>query len=174
MTAHGLDNFQAGIRQAFGNKAVDPATVQLLQNAGMSNNTAHMANDIGILLATMGGYAAERAAMRTVAPSSQIAEGYAESPMGSSGWQFNNASFQLTRNSSTIINGRPYAGHALDQMQNRGFTPSIIQNVIKNGSLKLGKRPNTLAHYDAINDITVITNSQNGRVITTSFGKINQ
>ena len=52
--AHGLDNFQAGFHQAWNNVSRDPATVQLLQKAGMSHNASHMTNDVGMMLGTMG------------------------------------------------------------------------------------------------------------------------
>jgi hypothetical protein len=52
--AHGLDNFQAGLSQAFSGQIKDPATVQMLQMAGMSHNQAHFTNDFGMLLATGG------------------------------------------------------------------------------------------------------------------------
>ena len=52
--AHGLDNFQAGFHQAWNNVSRDPATVQLLQKAGMSHNVSHMTNDFGMMLGTMG------------------------------------------------------------------------------------------------------------------------
>lgn len=44
------------------------------------------------------------------------------------------ASYQNPRHFSTKIQGRSYSGHALDQMQNRGFTPSIVEEIVKNGS----------------------------------------
>ncbi|MEI8365576.1 MAG: DUF6531 domain-containing protein [Parachlamydiaceae bacterium] len=68
VTAHGLDNFLTGCSQFYYNESRTPATVQLLQKTGMSHNAAHMTNDVGIVLATMGAYAVERAAMRAVAP----------------------------------------------------------------------------------------------------------
>ena len=33
-------------------------------------------------------------------------------------------------NTPTVINGRAYSGHALDQMQGRGLVPSIAENTI--------------------------------------------
>ena len=58
LLAHGLDNLQAGIREAFTNQSVNTATVQLLQKAGMSHNAAHVTNDMGVMLGTMGAAAA--------------------------------------------------------------------------------------------------------------------
>ena len=59
-------------------------------------------------------------------------------------------------------------------MQNRGLMPSIIENTIKNDSITVGKKVGTIAHYDPINNVSVITNSQSGKVITTGYGQIRQ
>ncbi|MEI8125256.1 MAG: RHS repeat-associated core domain-containing protein [Parachlamydiaceae bacterium] len=64
--AHGLDNFQAGFHQVWNNVSRDPATVQLLQKAGMSHNASHMTNDVGMMLATMGAVAGVRVASKGV------------------------------------------------------------------------------------------------------------
>lgn len=37
-------------------------------------------------------------------------------------------------NSPTTINGINYTGHALDQMQSRGLTPSVIQDTLSRGA----------------------------------------
>lgn len=42
-------------------------------------------------------------------------------------------------NSSMIIGGREYSGHALDRMQGRGLTPSVIENTIATGKKIPGK-----------------------------------
>ena len=38
---------------------------------------------------------------------------------------------QRGQNTSGVINGRQYTGHALNQMQNRRLTPSVVENTIK-------------------------------------------
>jgi Domain of unknown function (DUF4258) len=38
-------------------------------------------------------------------------------------------------NKPTTINGIDYSGHALDQMQERGLVPSVVQNTIENGTI---------------------------------------
>jgi len=58
-------------------------------------------------------------------------------------------------------------------MQNRGFTPSVIEHTIKNGSHSIGKNPGTMAYYDAFNNITVVLNTE-GRVITISYKDLNK
>lgn len=53
-------------------------------------------------------------------------------PVGRSGQQthFLNPNAPQPRNSPTTINGRDFSGHALDRMQERGFTPSVVENTI--------------------------------------------
>jgi hypothetical protein len=72
-------------------------------------------------------------------------------------------------NAPAIINGRPYIGHALDRMQQRGLTPSMIEHVIKNGAASPGNKPSRWVHFDPLNKVSVIT--ENNKVITVIFGK---
>jgi RHS repeat-associated protein len=88
---------------------------------------------------------------------------------GRSGWQLYNAPYQPVRNSPATIDGTDYSGHALDQMQNRGIPPSVVQNTIDNGDSFQGYG-NTTGYYDSVNNVTVITNSQTGRVVTVMMG----
>ena len=67
-------------------------------------------------------------------------------------------------NSPSAIYGRQYTGHALDQMQGRGVTPSAVENAITSGIKSPGNLPNTFV-YTGPNGIRVVTNSA-GRVIT--------
>jgi len=73
-------------------------------------------------------------------------------------------------NTSQIIAGREYSGHALDRMQRRGLTPSVVENTIESGTSMSG----TTAYHDAVNNVTVIINTNSGRVVTVSYGKIRQ
>lgn len=41
--------------------------------------------------------------------------------------------FQPRGNYGTNINGRYYTGHALDRMQQRGLTPTAVEEAIQNG-----------------------------------------
>ena len=50
----------------------------------------------------------------------------AKAPVGRSGNPMEVAPY----NTPTVINGRAYSGHALDQMQGRGLVPSIVENTI--------------------------------------------
>jgi filamentous hemagglutinin len=77
-------------------------------------------------------------------------------------------------NSPATIGGISYSGHALDEMQSDGIVPSAVQNAIETGTAVSGKNPGTVAYYDSVNNITVVTSSSSGKVITVSFGKIRQ
>ncbi len=77
-------------------------------------------------------------------------------------------------NSPSTIGGVSYSGHASDEMQSDGIVPSAVQNAIQNGTQVTGKNPGTVAYYDATNNITVVTSSSSGKVITVSYGKIRQ
>ncbi len=77
------------------------------------------------------------------------------------------------RNPPEIINGRSYSGHAIDRMQERGLTPTLVDNTLKTATPVKGKVDGTIAYYDSVNKITVITN-ESGRVITVAKGQIKQ
>jgi len=59
-------------------------------------------------------------------------------------------------------------------MQADGITPSVVSNTIENGGQIPGKVPGTTAYYDSVNNITVITDSITGKVVTVSRGRIVQ
>jgi hypothetical protein len=50
-------------------------------------------------------------------------------------------------------------------MQQRGFTPSIIEDAILNGQIVPSANPDTINYFHTRNNITVVTNS-NGGVVT--------
>jgi filamentous hemagglutinin len=74
------------------------------------------------------------------------------------------------RNPPGEIYGRDYSGHAIDRMQERGIPPSAIENAIRYGQGSTGNTPNTTVYYDPVNNLTVVTNSQTGRVVTVREG----
>lgn len=74
-------------------------------------------------------------------------------------------------NGPANIGGRDYSGHALDQMQGRGVQPSAIENIIQNGISSLGNTPGMTVYYDSANNLTVITDSASGRVVTVHPGE---
>lgn len=64
------------------------------------------------------------------------------------------------RNQRTTINGKEYTGHALDQMQNRGITPSVVEDALSRGVKTDG--------YDGATQHT----TEQSRVITNPDGSI--
>ena len=93
-------------------------------------------------------------------------------PVGRSGQQthFPNSNAPQPRNSPTTINGRDFSGHALDRMQERGFTPSVVESTIQNGTSTPGKSPETVVYTDTVNKLRVVVNSDTGRVVTVIGG----
>jgi RHS repeat-associated protein len=74
-------------------------------------------------------------------------------------------------NSPATIGGRDYTGHALDRMQQRGLVPSVVEDAITHGSPSPGRVAGTTAYYSSSNNVTVITDTASGRVITTYPGQ---
>ena len=91
----------------------------------------------------------------------------ASTPVGRRGQRVNfpNPNHPIPRNAPTQIGGRNFSGHALDRMQERGFTPSVVENAIENG-VRLPGRDGTFIYRDPVNNFRVVTNAENGRVIT--------
>jgi hypothetical protein len=89
---------------------------------------------------------------------------------GHRGFELGNHPLQPVRNSPTTIGQRQFAGHALDQMQNRGIPPSVVENTIQHGVPFPGNRPGTQGFYDPVNRVRVIINSDNGTVVTVMHG----
>ncbi len=82
-------------------------------------------------------------------------------PVGRRGQKWNS----LVEFDSTTIGERKYSGHAVDRINQRGFTPTAVENTIRNGVKNVGNTPGTFQHVDTINNIKVITNT-NGDVVT--------
>jgi len=89
---------------------------------------------------------------------------------GRKGFELVNHPLQPVRSVATTINGRRFSGHALDQMQNRGIPPSVVQNAIEHGISSLGNKPGTQIFTDMVNKIRVVINSTTGNVITVILG----
>jgi filamentous hemagglutinin len=79
---------------------------------------------------------------------------------------FPNPNHPVPRNTSGTVNNREFSGHAFDRMQERGFTPSVIENAIQHGTRTPGRTPGTFQHFDPVNKFNVITDGATGRVIT--------
>ncbi|HKV23101.1 MAG TPA: RHS repeat-associated core domain-containing protein [Candidatus Acidoferrum sp.] len=71
-------------------------------------------------------------------------------------------------NAPATILGREYSGHALDRMQGRGLTPTVVEEIIASGTESAGTEPGTTMH--SAQGITVITN-QTGRVVTVMYSR---
>jgi hypothetical protein len=91
---------------------------------------------------------------------------------GRRGFELENHKSQITRNSKTRIENIDYSSHALDQMQNRGIPHSVVKNTLNKG-VKYGTRSGTQGYYDASNNVRVIINSKDNKVITVIWGKPN-
>jgi hypothetical protein len=77
--------------------------------------------------------------------------------LGSNRQQLMNAPYQELRNEDALIGGRTFGGHALDQMQNRGIMPSVVENAIQNGVQSPDPIVGRFRFYDEGNKIRVIT-----------------
>jgi hypothetical protein len=78
----------------------------------------------------------------------------------------------LTPNQPTTIAGRKYSGHALDRMRERGITPSAVEDAIKHGVAKPAAEPGKTLHYNPINNISVVSDTASGSVVSARFGVI--
>ncbi|EJN03275.1 RHS repeat-associated core domain-containing protein [Herbaspirillum sp. YR522] len=70
-------------------------------------------------------------------------------------------------NSPANISGRDYTAHALDQMQGRGYTPTVIEDAINTGSSSVGNTAGTTVYTNSSNGVRVVIDNSSGRVITT-------
>lgn len=70
----------------------------------------------------------------------------------------------------TVIDGVSYSQHALQQMTRRGIYPSVVRNTIAQGAQTPGNSPGTTVYFDSVNNVTVVTNSSTGVVITAYRG----
>jgi uncharacterized protein RhaS with RHS repeats len=94
----------------------------------------------------------------------------ADTPVGRSG-----SPLDVTpgTNSPTTIDGIDYSGHALDQMQGRGFTPSVVEDTINNGQQFPTKDPDTVVYYNSSNNVSVYVGKSSGKVVTVRNGTPN-
>lgn len=74
-------------------------------------------------------------------------------------------------NSPTQIMGRQYSGHALDRMQGRGFTPSLVENTINTGTMKI-QPSGDMQFFEPVNNINVILDLLGTVVITVRPGRL--
>ena len=79
---------------------------------------------------------------------------------------------QPGNNRPTVIGGRQYSGHALDQMQRRGIPPSAVEDAIRSGEKSTGKTSGTITYYSPSNNLSVITDAETGSVVTSHHGRV--
>ena len=79
------------------------------------------------------------------------------------------ASIQPLRNVDSIIEGRTFSGHALDQMQDRGLVSSVVENAVRTGTRTPDPIVGRYRFYDAVNDFTVVAEGSAGERIVTVF-----
>lgn len=177
--AHGLDQFITGISTAFTGRPRDTLTSQLLQKTGMPHQTASFIDSGLSMGGTMGGAAIIRMSKLSFFVDQQLflnnsqtlgaTNTYSQeggSIVGRLGWEIRYPHYQnATRHTPTTIQNRLYSGHALDQMQNRGFVPSVVENTINKGQV-FSTKSGTVGYYDCVNNVRVIINSNNGKVVT--------
>jgi hypothetical protein len=72
-------------------------------------------------------------------------------------------------NSPGEVNGISYGGHAFDEMQSEGFTPSMVEDAIDFGIPTEGAS-GRFSYYSPENNISVVT--ENGKVVTVSSGNL--
>jgi hypothetical protein len=92
-------------------------------------------------------------------------------PSTPTGTQSSPSDIKHGTNSPTNIGGRDYSGHSQDRMQGRGVPPSAVENTIRHGISQPGNQPGTTQHYDPVNNITVITSTATGKVVTVRHGQ---
>ncbi len=86
---------------------------------------------------------------------------YASAPLGRRGAPLNTAP---RTNSPGAVLGRAYSGHAFDQMQSRGVTPTVVEDTIKTG-VKADSRDGTTTYTSSANGVQVVLNKE-GKVVT--------
>ncbi|SLC17047.1 Uncharacterised protein [Mycobacteroides abscessus subsp. massiliense] len=72
-------------------------------------------------------------------------------------------------NAPATISGRYFTGHALDQMQGRGITPTVVENTISSVKPIAGNKPGSLVYNDLVNNLSVVTNME-GDIVTVGYG----
>ena len=98
----------------------------------------------------------------------------ARTPVGRKGQHLGGFDPKKPTNYPGKIGNREFSGHAFDKMQSQGIAPSAVENAIRKSNSVVGKYKGTTAYHDTVNNITVITDTASGRVVTVSRGIIKQ
>jgi len=88
-------------------------------------------------------------------------------PVGSSRSQMQ--PLEKYNNAPGQIDGVEFSDHGLDRLMERGIPPSAVKEAISHGVKTPGNVAGRIAHYDAKNNLTIIT--ENGRIVTARYGK---
>jgi hypothetical protein len=67
-----------------------------------------------------------------------------------------------------VINGQQFSGHAIDEMQSDGITPSVALDAIAYGQQQVGFS-GRVGYYSKWNNVTVVVDGV--RVVTVSYGR---
>lgn len=120
--------------------------------------------DRAYFFGSMVGLASPTARVASASKAATVVNQTAKSPVGRSGNVLQEFT-QGVRNTPSVINGRKFTGHALDQMQNRGIlSPTAVNDVIKNPAKILpGNTPGTSVFIR--DNLKVVTNAM-GDVLT--------
>ena len=168
--AHGFDQLFTGLGTALTGRPRETVTEHFLQKTGMPSEWASFTNSLMSAGFTMGSTAVFRSSQLMTFPKysfpmNNALERGAGSIVGHNGWEIKHPPYQNTSRHTTTIQNRLYSGHALDQMQNRGFVPSVVENTINKGRI-FPTKPETIGYYDSTNNVRVIVNSNSGKVVT--------
>ncbi len=75
-------------------------------------------------------------------------------------------------NGPATIDGIPFKGHALDEMQSDGIPLSAVNRALRVGAIEPGKYGRTI-FYDAVNNISVVQDPS-GEIVTVSYGHLHE
>lgn len=161
-----VTNFAAGFGDLVTGDGTDWARRKLGINGSVNHSSISysLGNGAGLLTVLAGGTLGlqalgESAAVGEAAEAAEAGEAraVASTPVGSA-----RAPMNVVRgtNVPASINGQQYTGHALDQMQARGLTPSMVEEVLKNGARTAGR------------DGASIFTTSAGRVIVNPSGSV--
>ncbi|WOC12994.1 DUF4258 domain-containing protein [Gordonia sp. MP11Mi] len=81
-----------------------------------------------------------------------------------------NDSAILPRSIPMTFDGVSFSGHAVDRLRGRGIPPTAAIDAIQNGQIYPG-RGGAVIHFSPDNNISVVVNGSNGRVVTVEKGK---
>jgi hypothetical protein len=193
LCAHGMDEIATGFETLRTGQTQETRTHRLLRSAGegagldpqtsstvatWTEATATAAVSTGVLRSSLLGSAPPGTPGPGVPRATGLADDLvdASTPVGRRGNPLNVAvpEGRTALNSPTTINGRQFSGHAIDRLQGQGIPPSVVEGAIRPGNAIPGKVAGTTAYYDSANNITVVTDTASGRVVTVDFGRIRQ